>query len=354
MLKTMVTNTTAEALLHDLVAIPSLSGQEQAAVGYLVDWMAQQGYDQAFVDAAGNAVGIIGAGSREVMLLGHIDTFVGHPTVRLEGRTLYGRGTVDAKGSLCSLVVAALRTQLPPDTRLVVVGAVEEEAASSKGAHYIAYHYRPDVCIVGEPSQWDRITLGYKGRLLVDWRWQGGLAHSAANVSSPPEHAIAYWQQVQAYAAAFNADKPQVFERIDVTLQAINSGRAGVEGWATMTIGFRLPPNLDPAQVAIDIATPYTRTYGHTPALVAERDSSLSRVLRGAIRANGGMPRFVYKTGTADMNIVGPLWGCPIVAYGPGDSTLDHTPHEHLDLDEYLRAIEVLSTALSQEQLLCR
>ena len=46
------------------------------------------------------------------------------------------------------------------------------------------------------------------------------------------------------------------------------------------------------------------------------------------------------------MNIVGPRWNCPIVAYGPGDSALDHTPDEHINLDEYLRAIDVLTLAL--------
>ena len=40
------------------------------------------------------------------------------------------------------------------------------------------------------------------------------------------------------------------------------------------------------------------------------------------------------------MNVVGPVWGCPIVAYGPGDSSLDHTPEERIDLGEYLRAVE--------------
>jgi LysW-gamma-L-lysine carboxypeptidase len=46
------------------------------------------------------------------------------------------------------------------------------------------------------------------------------------------------------------------------------------------------------------------------------------------------------------MNVVGPLWQCPIVAYGPGDSALDHTPNEHLSLDEYWRAITVLEHAV--------
>jgi acetylornithine deacetylase/succinyl-diaminopimelate desuccinylase-like protein len=46
------------------------------------------------------------------------------------------------------------------------------------------------------------------------------------------------------------------------------------------------------------------------------------------------------------MNVVGPAWGENIVAYGPGDSRLDHTPGEHLEIDEYLRAIDVLEHVL--------
>ena len=46
------------------------------------------------------------------------------------------------------------------------------------------------------------------------------------------------------------------------------------------------------------------------------------------------------------MNIVGPAWGCPIVAYGPGDSRLDHTPQEHISLAEFQRGIQVLARVL--------
>ncbi|MFN2201675.1 MAG: acetyl-lysine deacetylase, partial [Caldilineaceae bacterium] len=54
------------------------------------------------------------------------------------------------------------------------------------------------------------------------------------------------------------------------------------------------------------------------------------------------------KTGTSDMNIVGPIWNCPIVAYGPGDSSFDHTPDEHIEVEEYLRAVGLLSDVLSR------
>ena len=49
------------------------------------------------------------------------------------------------------------------------------------------------------------------------------------------------------------------------------------------------------------------------------------------------------------MNVVAPGWpDTPIVAYGPGDSSLDHTPEEHLELADYFRAIAVLRTALGK------
>jgi [amino group carrier protein]-lysine/ornithine hydrolase len=340
----------AERLVHDLVAISSSSHEEHGAVSFLVDWMSTHGYDRAFVDEVGNAVGIIGNGTRDIILLGHIDTFAGNPTVHIDERLLYGRGSVDAKGPLCTFAVAGLRANLPNDVRLIVVGAVEEEAASSKGARYAMTQYQPEICVIGEPSNWDRVTLGYKGQLLLEYRWEGALAHSAGQVATPAERAISYWQQVQTYADIYNGNITSLFGRLDVTLQAINTGQDGAYGSATMTIGFRLPPNLSPDMVASDLIDTnddaMIRPYGQENAYLAEKNSSLSRVLRGAIRRQGGQPRFVHKTGTADMNIVAPVWQCQIVAYGPGDSALDHTPDEHLDFDEYNRAILVLSDAL--------
>jgi LysW-gamma-L-lysine carboxypeptidase len=73
----------------------------------------------------------------------------------------------------------------------------------------------------------------------------------------------------------------------------------------------------------------------------------VARSLSNAIRAAGGVPRPKLKTGTADLNIVAPVWKCPIAAYGPGDSSLDHTPNERLDLVEFTRSIGVLRTALA-------
>ena len=47
------------------------------------------------------------------------------------------------------------------------------------------------------------------------------------------------------------------------------------------------------------------------------------------------------------MNLVAPAWRTPILAYGPGDSNLDHTPNEHIQISEYERAVSVLTDVLT-------
>ncbi len=48
------------------------------------------------------------------------------------------------------------------------------------------------------------------------------------------------------------------------------------------------------------------------------------------------------KTGTGDMNLLGATTRIPVVTYGPGDSSLDHTSEEYVDLDEYRNSIKIL------------
>jgi LysW-gamma-L-lysine carboxypeptidase len=311
--------------------------------------MSEHGF-QAHVDESGSAVGIRGHGERDIILLGHIDTFHGEVPVRMERRKLYGRGTVDAKGSLATFVIAASQIDPPAGTRIVVIGATEEESATSRGARHALAHYQPIACIIGEPSNWDRITLGYKGRLIVDWTWSGPLAHSAGPVLSPAEQAVDYWSQLKSYAQIFNEGRKNAFSRLDLSLRSLNTKRDGTHGTADMQLGFRLPLDLTPKDLELDLRKRSNgaklHIYGGECAYVGEKNTPLVRALMRSIRAQGGNPRFVHKTGTSDMNVVGPVWDCPIAAYGPGESSLDHPPGEHIDLDEFQRAIEVLRGAL--------
>ncbi len=389
--------TEAINLLTTLVSIPSPSEQEADASAYLVDWMNQHGLT-AHVDEAGSAVGVKGDGPKEILLLGHIDTFPGEVPVRHEGDLLYGRGVVDAKGPLCTFAAAAAQVDVPAGWRVTVAGAVEEECATSKGARYILSQrllenkqggrgaggqggnffqpsnlptlraepqgeaFQPPIyCIIGEPSHWDRITLGYKGRLLLDVTLRAPFSHSAGEGRLPAEQAVDLWRQVEQLCARFNQEQQAntPFNRLDPSLRHIASRDEGAYGVVELSLGFRLPVGLELAgleqrlrqltQTLPEGATTELQFSGGELAYKGDKSNPLVRAFLQAIRATGGEPRFVLKTGTADMNVVGPHWSTtPIVAYGPGDSSLDHTPHEHIDLNEYLRAIGILQTVLAK------
>jgi LysW-gamma-L-lysine carboxypeptidase len=346
----------------------------------------------AYVDEVGNAVGIKGEGPQEILLLGHIDTFPGEVPVRRDGDTLYGRGTVDAKGPLCTFASAAAQTNVPDGWRITVVGAVEEEAATSKGARHILaqrseealLHVQerrgnispapllprplappppcsPAFCIIGEPSNWDRVTLGYKGRLLMDIVLHVPFSHSAGEGRLPAEQAVDFWQQIEDFCVDINRrrEAQSPFIKLDPSLRHIASRDEGTFGLVEMSVGFRLPVGIGPAELEqalkqlVDTLPQGTAAdvsfSGAELAYKGGKSNSLIRAFLAAIRAVHGKPRFVSKTGTADMNVVAPHWpDTPIVAYGPGNSRLDHTPHEHIDLNEYLWAIEVLTSVLKK------
>ncbi|NJK80275.1 MAG: [LysW]-lysine hydrolase [Chloroflexaceae bacterium] len=344
--------------LEELVRIESYSGEETAAAHFLVATMQRLGM-HSFVDAAGNAVGIVGASDpahleAPLVLLGHIDTVGGVVPVRTEGGRLYGRGTVDAKGPFATFVVAAAQrlARGPLQRPLVLVGAVEEEAASSKGAHYILDKYTPAACIIGEPSGWDKLTLGYKGRLLVEGRWQTDSAHSAGRNVPAAERAVSFWNAIQGYCIAYNEDKTRLFDQVLPSLRAINSGGDGLREWASLTVGLRLPPEVQPAELEELLCTFANQGdlsfRGGCMAYQGDKNNTLVRAMLKGVRAAGGKPGFLLKTGTSDMNVVGPVWQCPILAYGPGDSSLDHTPDEHIEIAEYQRAIDTLTIALHE------
>ncbi len=392
----MPTEAQAAELLEGLVAIPSVSRHERAASTWLVEQMAHLGFARARVDTVGNAVGELGTADAPhlIVLLGHIDTVPGNiPVTRVttpQGTRLNGRGTVDAKGSLANFVLSAanVKEHIPADYRLLVVGAVEEEAATSRGARHIrdlcnGQDYPvPRYCIIGEPSGIHTICRGYKGRILIRLEISQPTAHTAGPSREVAEWIVAYWNWLQDTLDLVNTGTSRMFDQASPSLRELetrlwDASRNHVQ----CLIGIRLPENfnvriliqqslewitthtqatIDNPTIHIDPDTNQSFDFaddtlqgalhfsGWEPAWLASRRNSLCRSLQGAIRqVLGQRPRFSVKTGTCDMNVVAPAWQCPIVAYGPGDNQLDHTPDEHIMLPEFYQSTQVLTQALT-------
>src|SRR5256885_16624747 len=126
-------------------------------------------------DAAGNGIASIGDGPPTVLFLGHIGTVEGALPIRLVDGRLHGRGACDAKGPLATALLAASHHAGPGE--IFVIAAVGEERDSRGARHLLTSHPRPDFLLVGEPSGWDSVTIGYKGNLSLVHRVEGDRTH---------------------------------------------------------------------------------------------------------------------------------------------------------------------------------
>lgn len=348
---------TARTLLCDLVETPSVSGSEAECAARLREFFENHGRSVE-IDDVGN-VRVPTADSRDgdsesgidVLLTSHMDTVPGEIPVRIEGgeeAILWGRGSVDAKGPLAALAVAAV------ETGASFAGVVQEETDSAGARHLVETRDPPDAVINGEPSGWDAITLGYRGFLAGTYEATSESGHTSRPDPNAIQRTIDWWSAVE---SAFPADEEDpVFEQVTAKPVAIDGGTTadGLAVAAEMDVQFRVPPSYSRTEIreAVEekLAGGSVSWDRSIPPVMESPRSEVARALRRGIRDIGGEPSHLRKSGTSDMNIFAGTWEVPMATYGPGDSSLDHTPDERLSLAEFDRSIEVLSTAVEHLQ----
>ncbi len=185
-----------EQIMQRLIQIRSYSGQEEEIVHYIIGKMQEFGFDQAFADGLGNAVGKIGNGPVTILFDAHIDTV--HVTDSenwqfppFEGRIvdgkIYGRGTVDEKPAMAGYLMAgkaikALNQNKELPFTLYVVGSVMEEDCDGYPLLHLIENegIRPDFVLLGEPTDL-KIYRGQRGRMEIEVATFGKSAHGAHN-----------------------------------------------------------------------------------------------------------------------------------------------------------------------------
>jgi LysW-gamma-L-lysine carboxypeptidase len=327
----------AEALLVELVSTPSPSGEEDAAAEALASFLRDHGR-AVERDAAGN---VRAPGDDAVLLTSHVDTVPGEVPVRVEDGVLWGRGSVDATGALAAMAVASV------ETGVSFAGVVGEETDSRGARHLVSDREAPEALINGEPSGWDAVTLGYRGLLSGTYAVETAARHSSRPEPNAVERAMAWWERTADALAP--DDDAGVFDSVTAKPVAVDGGPTddGLAVAATVDAQFRLPPGAaaddvrSVAEAALDAGS--VTWQESIPPVVADPRSPVASAFRAAVRAAGGDPSLLCKSGTSDMNLFAAAWDCPMATYGPGDSEFDHAPDERLPLDSYRRAISVLT-----------
>ncbi len=329
-------------LVAALVQIASPTGQESAAVDFLRRQAALDGF-RMVADPVGNFVAEAGTGPRLLLFVGHIDTVPGHIPVRIEDGHLWGRGSVDAKGPLVAAYCAARRHLDSSDLTIRIVGAIDEEG-NSRGAKAVPVDLRPAWIVIGEPSGVGALTLGYKGIVRGSFVRACPHHHGAHPGATAVEQAIAFWQTtVRDFGFADH------FDSLQGHLTALSTASDGLSDSVTGHFNIRLPPGETTSAIEERLAMAAKEAgvllcieERVEPALAPKRTPLVAAFLR-TMRVNGHEPRLLRKTGTADFNLFANRYpSIPIVAYGPGDPALDHTPEERLRLDDFAQAITIL------------
>lgn len=329
-------------ILLDLLETPSPSGEEEAACAVFADHAVRLGF-KVERDAAGNAIVSMGHGTPHTMFLGHIDTVPGWWPVQRGRGTVHARGAVDAKGALVAALVAAYRVgPETPGTR-VVVAAVGEEA-DSRGAFQLLRRPPPDFLVVGEPSEWDRVAIGFRGQRLGTLRTETTRAHGSSPMPSSLDLAVDAAARLRAHVASLR--RKTAFDSPSCRLVDWRH-IADVEREVTeFRVDVRSPRDFD--WEGLGTIAPEVRWSKPVEAVLVDKGNAVARALVAGIRAAGGVPEYVLKGGTSDMNHAARVWRIPMASYGPGNPKLDHGPEERLSLEEFTRSIEVLRHAFTR------
>ena len=356
----------AVRFLTNLLGIYSPSGKEGDAANFLELEMKRMGFEVG-KDAIGNVIGVVGEGKPVILLCGHMDTVAGHLPLRIEEGKIFARGAVDAKGPLAAMIMAALAAAKEPTFKgKILVAAVVEEEATSRGVkHLITQGIEADYAIFGEPSGVENVTIGYKGQiqLKIVLKTETGHASTPWLYDNSLEKAIELWKQIK-NASSYPSLDPSAspYNAVTACLVKLVGGRATsvVPFEAEMNLDVRVPIQFSTSQVFEQIQKIINKYQAANPKVSVKatvldtvepfevnKASPLVHVLASSVRKVLNKPAtLLHKTGTGDMNILGKAMNLPIVTYGPGDSHLDHTLEENIEVKEYLDAISVYKETL--------
>ncbi len=344
------------ALTAELVDIPSVSRSEQQIADRVEEELS--GVPWLSVERVGDTVVArtdLGRPHR-VVVAGHLDTVppgANFPSVT-EGNTCSGVGAVDMKGGIAVMLALAVAGE-PTELDLSMVFYACEEIDRADNALRILSRQRPDLlacdtAILCEPTA-GGIEAGCQGTLRAEVVVSGTRAHTARPWMG--RNAIHRLGRVIALVEAYEGRKPTI-EGCEYreSLQAVwvEGGVAGnvVPDQARLVVNHRFAPDrsVDEASaLLVELLSPAVDFGGGDRfTLVDAVGGALPRlnhpVCRRLAEIVAEPPK--AKLGWTDVALFAEM-GIPALNFGPGDSSLAHSPNEKVSARELDHAYRVLA-----------
>ena len=341
----------------ELLKTYSPTGREDKIARVVEGQLKTLGYENVHQDRAGNVLGSLIGNSVKVLLCGHMDTVPGKRPVTLRNGSFTGRGAVDAKASLLALMLGAIDAKkMGAKLGITFVSAVGEEGESKGIREIIGSSLSPDYAIFGEPSNTVDLTVGYKGRMLLEMV-----------VCTLPHHASAPWQGVNAIEKSVDIfrkieryyGKGESFRDVSVSLTGMTSKKAHnvTAYYARSLIDLRYPPSKADGEIMSELSELVSsesiecdvelNVISSVKPYVSNIKGNLVKSFKvGVAKVTGNSASLLFKSGSGDMNIAGNETDVETVTYGPGDPSLSHSDNEVISIEDLENSIKIISNAL--------
>lgn len=345
------TSPTEITLLAELVAIPSVSGDEAAVAQRVEDSARAWGLD-VVRDATGVKVAVQGRQPGPTLaLVSHLDVvppgegWTRDPfTPAFEDGRLYGRGSGDAKASVAAMLSAAhdlLAQGGPPRGRLLVLLGYGEETRHTSMPELAASAGPIDAAVVGEPTNLD-IAVAQRGLMMVDLVARGDQRHAGY----ADENGARFVNAAQRLARDLITLADVARERphpvlghptITPTMLEAGVGRNVTPPLARAVLDVRTTPAWSHAEIAAALRTALeSEVVVTSDRLVPCETPQDSRLLAAARRVRPGARTFGSPT-CSDWVF---LRDRDAIKCGPGTSRNSHVPDEWVTVSEVSAARE--------------
>jgi len=336
------------ALLEAMVAIPSVSGEEEALARYVEATARGWGVEAARDELA---VRIEVRGRRPgptLALVSHLDVvppgkgWTREPfTPAVEGTRLYGRGSGDAKASVSAMLTAARDVAAsggPPAGRLLVLLGYGEETKHTTMERAVEASGRIDAAVVGEPTNLD-FAVAQRGLMMVDLLAEGDQRHAGYAVADGEfrNAALVLARDLLKLDGLFGGRSHPVLGHTTATPTMLDAGvsRNVTPPVARAVLDIRSTPDWTHDEVADVLRGALASNVVVTSQrLVPCETPPASRLLATARRARPQSRNFGSPT-CSDWVF---LRHADALKCGPGTSRRSHTPDEYVDLPEVTAA----------------
>ena len=367
--------------LKELVQTPSLSGRESKVANLVSKEMKALGY-LVERDEMGNVIGRRGEGKGKTVLFdGHLD-HVGEGakenwshdpySAEIVNGVLYGRGSVDMKGSLAAMIYGCAAAEIGAE--IVVSCVVHEEIAEGVATQKIIEEQglEVDACVLGEPTNLN-LSIGQRGRCVFRIITRGVTSHA-----SMPELGVnALYKMVPIINLIEEMSQhmrrnpflgvgsitvtninvypgvgPIIPDRCEIVLDRRLIPEESLEQILREMAQIIPDGEIELVEEELECYTGYkTRVKQYFPGWLTDENSKLVKEsLKSLEKISGIKPKIIGWRFSTDGVATAGLFDIPTVGFGPGDPILAHQPNERISINDIIKAargFKALASSLS-------